>query len=252
MKYEIKNWSEFQQYKDDRPMHWIKLHNSLLDDFRFNQLPEITQYNLVRLWLVASKNGGKIEGNAEWLAKLINTKKLDLDLLVREGFIVRTESYGEQFPSKESVPREEKRREEEIREEEEENRGNNLVELKPDYVREVFEYWQSVMSHPKAALDEKRKALIKRQLKSYDSIDLKKAIYGCSVTPYNMGENDRGEKYDSIELILRDAAHIDRFMKNADNPPTGKVKTIEQTQREASAQASRVGKFLFGDSYEAN
>ena len=31
-----------------------------------------------------------------------------------------------------------------------------------------------------------------------------KAIAGCGVTPFNMGDNEHGRVYDSIELILRD------------------------------------------------
>lgn len=111
MKYQIKKWSEFQQYKDDRPVHWIKMHTRLLEDYSFNQLPEITQLHLMKLWLLAAKNNGFIEGDAEWFAKLINAKKVDLDALVRAGFLIRTETY-------ESVPRGEERREEESREEE--------------------------------------------------------------------------------------------------------------------------------------
>jgi hypothetical protein len=34
-----------------------------------------------------------------------------------------------------------------------------------------------------------------------------------------MGENDRGEKYNDLSLICRDAAHVDRFKENATSPP---------------------------------
>lgn len=120
MRYEIKNWSEFQQYKDDRPMHWIKLHNKLLDDYNFNQLTEITQLHLLKLWLVASKNNGIIEGDEQWIAMLIRTKKVDIEGLVQSGFLIRTNSY-------ESVPREEldRAREELDREELDKNAGVN-------------------------------------------------------------------------------------------------------------------------------
>lgn len=232
MKYEIKNWSDFQQYKDDRPLHWIKLHNSLLDDFSFNQLPETQQLQLLKLWLVASRTGGKLEGDSKWLAQLVKLKKVDIDQLITSGFIIRTKSY-------EDVPREEKRRVEERREEE--NRGEkNIVELKHDDSHEIFQFWQKLMNHPKSAFDEKRKSLIKKSLNLYSKDDLLKAIHGCSVTPHNMGDNDRGERYDSIELILRESKQIDRFMNNSENPPAGKVKTIEQSINESTAQANRI------------
>ena len=112
MKYEIKNWSQFQQYKDDRPLHWIKLHNSILDDFSFNQLSESLQLQLLKLWLVASKNGGKFEGDDKWLAQLAKLKKVDINQLITSGFIIRTDLYE----NIQEIPIEEKSREDNSRE----------------------------------------------------------------------------------------------------------------------------------------
>ena len=50
-------------------------------------------------------------------------------------------------------------------------------------------------------------------------VDLNKAILGCSRTPWNMGDNERGTLYDSIALIFRNAPNIERFMGHSDNPP---------------------------------
>lgn len=134
MEYEIKNWSEFQQYKDDRPMHWIKLHVSLLDDYRFDGLSETEQLTLIKLWLFAAKSGGKIEGSEDFLARKIGMEKININNLLQSGFIVRTSSY-------ESVPREEKRREEERREEErrerEEEKRGDIMSGKPDDIVET-------------------------------------------------------------------------------------------------------------------
>ena len=81
---------------------------------------------------------------------------------------------------------------------------------------QVFQHWQTVMNHPHAKLDKKRKGKIKQALKlGYSVADLKQAIDGCAKTPFNMGKNDNGQRYDDIGLILRDAAHIDRFINNA-------------------------------------
>lgn len=87
-------------------------------------------------------------------------------------------------------------------------------------VEEIFRYWQKVMNHPRARLDKKRRAKIEQSLKSGYSLDeLKQAIDGCAKTPFNMGQNNQGQRYDGLELILRDAEHIDRFIKNSINPP---------------------------------
>jgi biotin operon repressor len=84
----------------------------------------------------------------------------------------------------------------------------------------IFDYWKITMGHPNAKFDPKRKQRIKTALGyGYTLEQLCEAITGCSLTPHNMGHNDRNERYDSIELILRDGAHIDRFIYNAKNPP---------------------------------
>jgi hypothetical protein len=56
----------------------------------------------------------------------------------------------------------------------------------------VFEHWKTVLEHPQAELDNKRKKLIHEVLKSgYSVQQLCEAITGCSLTPHNMGLNDK-------------------------------------------------------------
>lgn len=144
MKYKIKNWEQFQQYKDDRPIHWIKLHTKLLEDYTFNKLPEISQLHLMKLWLLAAKNNGQIEGDADWFARLLNAKKVDLETLVREGFIVRTDSY-------ESVPRGEERREEENREEKRGKDNGTAIAAPPEVYPDGLnvQAWLEYVEHRK-------------------------------------------------------------------------------------------------------
>ena len=124
-----------------------------------------------------------------------------------------------------------------------EAKAKSIATLKRDdgSIGEVFSYWQHVFDHPRSKLDAKRRQCIKQSLKIYEIEDLKKAIDGCSLTPHNMGDNDSGAIYDDIRLILRDASQIDRFMANAENPPTGsRIKTIDQSNRAAEAQTKRI------------
>jgi len=89
------------------------------------------------------------------------------------------------------------------------------VVVKAD-VRAVFDHWREVLKHPQAKLDEKRIKAIASALRLGYSVDqLRTAIDGCSRTPHNMGQNDRNTVYDDLGLILRDADHIDRFIRNA-------------------------------------
>jgi hypothetical protein len=83
-------------------------------------------------------------------------------------------------------------------------------------VRSVFAYWQEVMSHPHAKLDDKRaKAIGKRLSDGYTVGELCQAIDGCKRSPHHMGQNEQRTVYDDIELICRDGTHVDKFIKLA-------------------------------------
>ena len=99
-------------------------------------------------------------------------------------------------------------------------------------VREVFDFWISTLGKRKTTvLSPKRKGAVEKRLRDgYTVDDLKQAILGCSRTPHNMGDNDRGERYDDLELICRDPEHVDRFMRNAN-----RVSPQEQQQQDLQA-----------------
>lgn len=85
-----------------------------------------------------------------------------------------------------------------------------------EQARRVFGFWCEHMKHQKAALDTKRERAIAARLKDgYSAEDLIQAVKGCKLTPHNMGKNDRNQVYDDIELICRDASHVDRFIRTA-------------------------------------
>jgi hypothetical protein len=55
--YRIKNWKDFQHYKDGRgEMPWIKVYGKLLEDPEWFSLEPRLNKTLVMLWLVASKS----------------------------------------------------------------------------------------------------------------------------------------------------------------------------------------------------
>lgn len=87
-------------------------------------------------------------------------------------------------------------------------------------IRNVFTHWKQTLQHPQAHLDGKRQRLIRNALASgYSVSQLCEAINGCAQTPHNLGDNDRGQRYDGLHIILRDADQIDRFIQNAKSPP---------------------------------
>ena len=79
----------------------------------------------------------------------------------------------------------------------------------------VFDHWVSVMRTgrpgPRPAFTPKRRKLLERSLTYYDLPTLLLAVDGCALSDFHMGQNSRGRRYDSLELIFRDAEHIERF-----------------------------------------
>ena len=96
----------------------------------------------------------------------------------------------------------------------------------------LFLYWQTAMKHPRAKFIGKRKRNAINALKQYSVDDLKQAVDGCKLTPFNMGENDSGQIFDDLELITRNESNIERFMQNAEAPPERKQ---NETNRKQSA-----------------
>jgi len=88
----VKNWDEFQHYKDRNPP-WIKLHRALLDDYEFARLPDASKAHLMLIWLLASQSEGRIPADPKFLqAKLGLDKQPDLQVLVDSGFLIAEQS----------------------------------------------------------------------------------------------------------------------------------------------------------------
>ena len=86
-------------------------------------------------------------------------------------------------------------------------------------IQRVFDHWRTVHRHPKAVLDAKRRKLIATALKSYDEATLCLSISGYLWSPHHQGQNDTGTVFDAIELLLRDAKHIDAGLRFHAEPP---------------------------------
>lgn len=68
--------------------------------------------------------------------------------------------------------------------------------------------------HPRAKPASKERKLIRARLGEGRTVDeLIEAIHGCHVSPHHCGENDTGTVYQSLELIVRDAKHVDMFIE---------------------------------------
>lgn len=84
-----------------------------------------------------------------------------------------------------------------------------------EQVTQVFEFWvatfRSSTKGPRPVLSDKRRSKITRALSDYGLQTCLDAITGCAMSDWHMGDNPRGKRYDDLELIFRDSAHIERF-----------------------------------------
>ncbi len=79
-------------------------------------------------------------------------------------------------------------------------------------VTEVFAFWRDLLS-PRARLDERRRRLIRARLEDgYSAEELKLACLGCRASSFHQGDNDRGQRYCSIDLICRNAEKVEQFL----------------------------------------
>jgi hypothetical protein len=115
----VKNWSEFQHYKDRNPS-WIKLHKRTLDDRDFQRLPVASRALAPMLWLLASEyEGGILPYDVDLFA--FRTRQTEKEIesalkpLIEKGFFVLSQDASTTLADclQPAMPRrEEKRREE--------------------------------------------------------------------------------------------------------------------------------------------
>lgn len=111
----------------------------------------------------------------------------------------------------------------------------------PSAIDLVFDHWRTVMNHPRAALDPKRRKAITAALKiGYTADELREAIDGCKASAWHMGANDRRTVFDGLDLILRDAAHIDKFRALLTRNDTGLSVAGQQTLSAAQRWLERM------------
>jgi hypothetical protein len=87
-------------------------------------------------------------------------------------------------------------------------------------VEEVFTAWAATQLRPTTVkFTDDRRRLIAKWLKLYPVADLVAAVQGWQHSPFHCGENEHGTVYNDIKLLLRDAAHIERFRDLWHNGP---------------------------------
>jgi len=81
-----------------------------------------------------------------------------------------------------------------------------------------------------------RKAIVARLREGFTVEDLTTAIAGNYLSPYHCGQNDRQTEYHDLELIVRSAENVDRFISFTER--AGKPALSQRSQRTAAAAES--------------
>uniref|UniRef100_A0A6M3JLA2 Uncharacterized protein n=1 Tax=viral metagenome TaxID=1070528 RepID=A0A6M3JLA2_9ZZZZ len=83
----IRNWDTYQHYKKRNPP-WIKLYNTLLQDYEYTCLQDDSKLLLISLFMLASRCDNKIPNDPEWIKSQSSiSKPVDLTELIDMGFI---------------------------------------------------------------------------------------------------------------------------------------------------------------------
>ena len=88
----VKNWHEFQHYRDRRPP-WIKLHRQILDDYDFHCLSDASRALAPCLWLLASEfDQGEIPYDVQMICFRLHIPCEKVEICLQElrskGFIL--------------------------------------------------------------------------------------------------------------------------------------------------------------------
>lgn len=78
-------------------------------------------------------------------------------------------------------------------------------------VETVFDAWRESTGKHRAVLDQKRRRVITSRLKDFPVDELVDAVKGWRHSAHHRGENDRHTVYNELELLLRDATHVEQF-----------------------------------------
>ena len=100
------------------------------------------------------------------------------------------------------------------------SRPAKAATIPEEQIEQVFAYWKLIMNKAdRAVLSPERKELIGASIHDYGLEGVMEAIRGCSLSPFHMGANKQRKRYDSLDLILRNADKIEGFLQVAEENP---------------------------------
>ena len=237
MKYlAVKNWEHYQHYTDRRPP-WIKLHNSLLDDYGFTTLSTHARYTLITIWILASRHENRIPNDIRYIARAISAERLNLKSLIDAGFLYETDEGPETIPAKQRkraarpvLASHKQSAMSEVETETETERTTPKPPVATDVapargarkpptpspeVAAVLAHY--VETHPRRRPGPKEAKAVERALGfGYSVDDLKAAITGNATDDWH-----KERKKHELAYVLRDNGKIDDFIARGESADTG-------------------------------
>lgn len=236
----IRAWERFQHYKD-RSAPWVKLHRDMLTSESWVLGTDLSRVVQLASMMLAPRYGNQIPYRFDLCKKVMSLDCTEAQFTKAIQHLIETE-----FLEIQELPTADKPAEQvastllaKCSSEERENRGEREGEKIPPTpqggAHEVFDHWRIVFSHSKAVLDDKRRRLIDARLKQFTVADLKAAIDGYKLSPFHQGQNTDGKIFDSVELIMRDAHHVEEGIRFLGAPPMPVSKAQMKQDRNVSA-----------------
>lgn len=104
----------------------------------------------------------------------------------------------------------------------------------PHTARTVFDLWVALYRNARRppVLDPKREKLIRKALETHGPDTVEAAVRGVACSEWHMGRNPQGKKYTDIELILRDAKHVEMFAGFWDDHQADPVSAMVDAMRQ--------------------
>lgn len=100
-----------------------------------------------------------------------------------------------------------------------------------DLVDQVIGHYQAYFPRRKPGAKERRLIASRIKEEKRTPRELCEAIDGMMISPWHQGQNKHGKKYDSLELVVRDAKHVDDFISLArEGPPQKPVSEMSTSE----------------------
>lgn len=112
--------------------------------------------------------------------------------------------------------------------------------VKQERAERIFSFWRNNLPVGKARLTPKRKKKIEDRLKDgYSEQEIKKAITGCSLSPFHMGDNENETFYVDLELICRSSEKLEYFIRIAEQKAPQQMPQKQESKRSSMLERVR-------------